>query len=369
MTYRLRQKRYLIPLLFGGSGIVYSIFDTYPDNQSAPLTTPRTLTNGFVTVTGESRLSISSGSIIGTEDNGGVSGLAYSDNASAGITITDGQLYGFTRNTQSSTSLGCGFRSTTAQTGIYTSWTLGTNYATTLYVNGVFYNFAAAEWGANIYIAYLFDNSLCYIYNLNMNDITPVWELRMIVDALVGAYYASIQLCINAASGTTNFKQFAMRDNVASTLTKTSVGTSAGSTATAPSADFVTYISLTTLQTGGTFEYRFRIQDANNYWRVTVNTSGDIDLSEVVTGTPTSRASSLAVVADGETIVIQAYGTTINVWADANRDTYTSATNFQTATGVELESLGTDGVVAAVDLYEYYPTGGMNTALNSVVQS
>lgn len=353
------------------TGVTYAILDTYDDTQSAPITTPRVLENGYPTVTGESRLSIASGDLVGTEDNGGVSGVAYSDNASAGITIADGMLFGFDRESASSTSLGGGFRSTTAMTGIYTSWTLGTNYSVTLYYSGAFYNFAVAEFGADVVIAYLFDSSRCFVFTYNNGDVTPAWELRIVVPALSGAYYASVQLCINAASGTSKFRRLAMRNDVAGVLTGVSCGTSAGSTASAPSADFVAYIEVTTIPTAGAdLEFRFRIQDATHYWALVVDqTTGTYHIDEVNGGAPVTHATSVGAVADGEKLVLSAAGNVLDAWANATRIRYASASNFNTETAVELEALGTGGAVGSITMYKYYPSGDIQTALETMRDS
>ena len=92
-------------------------------------------------------------------------------------------------------------------------------------------------------------------------------------------------------------------------------------------------------------ELRFRIQDATNYWQVTVDSTGALDLDEVVAGSATQRGTSAGVIANGDRIVIIADGTTIKVFeANTLRITYTSAANFATETaGKRNDSVGTEG--------------------------
>lgn len=96
-------------------------------------------------------------------------------------------------------------------------------------------------------------------------------------------------------------------------------------------------------------ELRFRVQDATNYWQVTVDSTGALDLDEVVAGVVTQRGTAAGVVANGDRIVIVADGTTIRVYeANTIRITYAAAANFQTETDGELETEGTGGAVTDI---------------------
>lgn len=114
-------------------------------------------------------------------------------------------------------------------------------------------------------------------------------------------------------------------------------------------ADCLVEFTVTTLPSSGQIEVRFRVQDATNYWQVTIDSSGNLDLDEVVGGVVTQRGTSAGVVASGERIVIIAFGSTIYVVETITRRiNYTSATNFQAATNGELETEGTGGSVSNI---------------------
>lgn len=106
-----------------------------------------------------------------------------------------------------------------------------------------------------------------------------------------------------------------------------------------------------TLPSGGQIELWFRKQDASNYWAVTVDSSGEVNLDEVVSGSATQRASLAAgSVANGERIYLWCDDETIKVFGPDGNDTitYTSAANFKTATAGELDTLGTGGAVSDI---------------------
>ncbi len=110
---------------------------------------------------------------------------------------------------------------------------------------------------------------------------------------------------------------------------------------------FIQFI-VTTVPSALQIELLFRIQDATNYWVVTVDSAGDLDLDEVVAGVPTQRGTAAAVVTDGERVAIRPTGTEIRVFDSAARITFTNASNFQTETTGELDTVGTAGVVSDI---------------------
>lgn len=125
--------------------------------------------------------------------------------------------------------------------------------------------------------------------------------------------------------------------------------------------------TVTTRPSAGQLELRFRVQDANNYWQITVDSTGALDLDEVVAGVVTQRGTAAGVIANGDRIMITAAGTTIRVYeADTLRITYASATNFQTATAGRLETLGTAGVVSDIVSWPRALSGAALSALNAV---
>ena len=74
-----------------------------------------------------------------------------------------------------------------------------------------------------------------------------------------------------------------------------------------------------------------RVQDANNYWRIVMNTTAT-ELYEVVAGVQTLRGSG-APLANDDSILLLAYGATIEMHhSNVQFFKYTSAANFQTET-------------------------------------
>jgi hypothetical protein len=109
-----------------------------------------------------------------------------------------------------------------------------------------------------------------------------------------------------------------------------------------------------TLPSAGQIEVRFRVQDASNYWQVTVDSAGDVDLDEVVAGAPTQRGTKAGTVANGHRVSVRMVDDQINVYSQnagspGNADiSYSSATNFKTETDGELETEGTGGAVTDI---------------------
>jgi len=121
--------------------------------------------------------------------------------------------------------------------------------------------------------------------------------------------------------------------------------TPAGSYTFSHSADFWLEFEADTLPAAGQIEVRFRIQDASNYWQITIDSAGNIDLDEIVATAATQRGT-WAGVANGSIIAILADDDDIWVLNNGRRRiNYAAATNFKTATSGELETLGTGGVV------------------------
>lgn len=121
------------------------------------------------------------------------------------------------------------------------------------------------------------------------------------------------------------------------------------------------YFDVTALPTAGQIEFHFHVQDANNYWQVTVDAAGDLDLDEVVAGVPTQRGTYAAAIAANDRILItlRASGTTIVVHENVNtsngllqRINYNAST-FLTETGGELASLGTGGAVSDIQSWPF----------------
>lgn len=134
--------------------------------------------------------------------------------------------------------------------------------------------------------------------------------------------------------------------------------------------DFYIEAEIATIPSGDEIELRFRIQDATNYWRVTIDSGGDIDLDEVVAGTPTQRGTAAGVIANSDRISIIADDDVITVHEDTTLHiTYSSATNFKTATAGELEKEGTAGAVTDIISWPRFPSGRAVQALEDVANA
>lgn len=132
-------------------------------------------------------------------------------------------------------------------------------------------------------------------------------------------------------------------------------------------ADFVTLATLTTRPSSGTLQIFFRIQDANNYWRFLVNSSGATQLHEIVAGTPTLRDGQASGLTGGELLQYRFVDEDITVFADtALILNYASAANFKTETSGEVEQLGTGGVINDLITYPYTQTASNASQLENL---
>jgi type IV pilus assembly protein PilA len=105
--------------------------------------------------------------------------------------------------------------------------------------------------------------------------------------------------------------------------------------------------TLTTRPTSGQTEIHFRKLDSNNYWQVSIDSSGNLDLDEIVGGVLSQRATVAGVVTSGERIVIITDGSTVYVHENNTLAiTYSSASNFSTVGNGYLNAVGTAGVVS-----------------------
>lgn len=140
------------------------------------------------------------------------------------------------------------------------------------------------------------------------------------------------------------------------------------------SANCLLDFTVTTLPSADQIEVQFRKQDATNYWQVTIDSSGVIDLDEVVAGTQVQRGTSGAVtVANGYRVVVVADDVDINVFrldtaatTDLKGFSYAGAANFKTATAGKLETLGTGGAVSEIISWPRYLTGDALAVLEAM---
>ncbi len=139
---------------------------------------------------------------------------------------------------------------------------------------------------------------------------------------------------------------------------------SAGDTFT-HEGDCILWFTLTTRPSAGNVDFRFRQQDANNYWQVTINSSGVVKLNEIVATTPTERGTYTGAVTGNKVRVI-CYKSRISISiANAHRINYAAAANFATETDGVLVDEGTGGSVS--DLVSWPVT--MSEANDNVIDA
>lgn len=133
-------------------------------------------------------------------------------------------------------------------------------------------------------------------------------------------------------------------------------------------ADCLIEFEVVAVPSAGQIEVKFRIQDASNYWMVTIDSDGDLDLDEVVDGTPTQRDTAATVVNDSDRIIIVVDNETIMVYEVSTlRLDYSSAANFKTETDGELEDEGSDGSVSDIISWPRTLSGDAKSALDDVI--
>lgn len=125
-------------------------------------------------------------------------------------------------------------------------------------------------------------------------------------------------------------------------------------------ADFSLDFTVTTLPASANLEFRWRIVDASNYMQLLISSGGVATINQVVAGSPTTLATTGAVIANGDRVFMPIYGSTVmlvegavSVAPHTRRVNITTATNFQTATGGQLVSLGTGGAISNVIIWPY----------------
>jgi len=112
----------------------------------------------------------------------------------------------------------------------------------------------------------------------------------------------------------------------------------------------------------------FRRQDATNYWTINVAADGSIALAEVVAGVSVNRDTRPAgTIANGQWLGIIADGAVIRVFTNNTlRITYSSATNFQTATA-GIVNIGT-GAISDLASWPIELTGRAKKILDEVAR-
>jgi len=152
---------------------------------------------------------------------------------------------------------------------------------------------------------------------------------------------------------------------------------SVGSSYDAPDGDFIAVFECDTLPSADTIVIKFRIQDNENYWQLTIDSSGVVKLDECVAGTLSNikTTSGTYAILDDTHCSLIADDTDIRVYSNQSDPTntngnllfeHTTATNFRTATGFEIASLGTGGVMNDMYLFERYPSTALCGVLDRI---
>lgn len=132
-------------------------------------------------------------------------------------------------------------------------------------------------------------------------------------------------------------------------------------------ANCVIEYTVTALPGASGQRFYFRMQDIDNAWLVFISGGNAFQLYELVAGGFTLRGSSGIAVA-GDRVVIVADGTTIKGYlANVLHWTYSSASNFATATAGKLVVIGTTGAVSDIISWPRTLTGTAATLLDAAV--
>lgn len=113
------------------------------------------------------------------------------------------------------------------------------------------------------------------------------------------------------------------------------------------------YFTVTNRGTAGSSTVKFRIQDANNYWILTIGSNGSVDLSEVVAGISISRGTSVAgSIVNGNRVGMSLRGQNVLFWFPGGlKIEYTAGLNFMTETACEFSGLATNAVLSDLEVY------------------
>lgn len=115
--------------------------------------------------------------------------------------------------------------------------------------------------------------------------------------------------------------------------------------------NFSMYFQLVNNGTAGSSVIDFRIQDALNYWNISISSGGVATINEVVAGVSTVRATSAAAF-DAERVSIVVSGTNIVVGDPTSlRAFWNTAVNFQTATAGRVSAIAANGDLQNLEVY------------------
>lgn len=339
-----------------GGGITFLLRDDFMVNVAAPLASPRTAEPGpgtltLVQVDGE--YSISSGNLAfpahasaawseqGMYEAGGRSRAAGRTLLTSFNVAVDGDIIAANFSTVASTAFNAAGNGNFWGSGRILYW-LDTNF----YNSGLSLSLATAYKFAVIL-------RTSGAFHFVKGGAFASWTLFMVSSQCTTATHYP-QFNTQSGSGTLDFVRvldlpapFASDYGLATQ--RLSGAQSAGVTFT-HEANCVIEFVFTTLASSGNMLVNFRVQDASNYWQLWwAQFGGALTLTEVVGGVRTDRASASPSLANGHRAVIVADGSTIRVYTNnVLRFTYSSASNFATATAGELNGLGVGGAVSDI---------------------
>lgn len=346
-----------VNLLYNGGGFPEVtgavLSDTFDGSESAPIASPRA--SGLVVTDTGSLMSLSSGALIWTGKT--------SDVAVPRILTPTTQALKWGRAVVAVVNTG------SVATGWRTTNTGSPNTEAFLMQSGTLFSYATGEllsWGAIAGGEYkvAFVRSEKYTLHLIKGGVYTEWTIvnisRTPIEAAAPvALYGGFGVGSTSASNSVNaVKVYDLPapfnlpyTEVTSRLPAT---VSAGATFTHEGNAFVSFI-VGALPSADYIDFRFRVQDASNYWSLRIATTGALTLWETVAGTPTDRSPSAETAAGNYVYTLQLIGSTIRLIryvpsgdVSSIRWTYSSASNFATETDGELTSLGTGGRVTEI---------------------
>jgi hypothetical protein len=300
----------------------------------APLATPRTAEPGPGTATVTAKWVINDGKLLKTA--GDIPKQVYTGNSVAffsGIALCIDFETGFVEaNHGPSISLTSDNKPIINKFGVAIT---GNNYANTK-VSAQSWEVSNRKWLilTSGYVFIVRDNRLLFAYPQN-NTGKTVRALIDTFDTPFSAAIKSLKVAKLPAPWNTD-------DGIVSV--KMAGARSEGDTFVHPNNAVIEF-TVGTVNTTGNLDFRFRIQDDDNYWQLLNTDAGTVSLNEVVGGIPTARASGLNLIVNGSHCVITLDNTTITVILNNTyRFYYDSALNFRSETDGKLVTVGNGAV-------------------------
>lgn len=364
----------------GGMGdVIYLFRDLFTIPEAAPLTSPRTSVPGPGTLVRSqdtnNSISIAANKTFYFDPTNGVTNDGYKTGSNwtpaAGLTfrarVTGAKagvnmpFWGFRRST-SLTQVGAAFLGICNTAGLLNIGTVAAGTTTAV--------FAGALSPVNT-------NKGDYWVIYAATGAHYVWTYKGVakllwVDRSTPPSSVTAGVHANGAGRSANFGEFAIfslgapwNDDFGLAVSHLAGARSSGDEFTHSSGNGLLYFTCTTLPSAGNeHDFRFRIQNATNYWKVTIDSAGAIKLFEVVDGSATQRGTTYTGVTAGQRIGITMQDSELDVnVAQFRRVTYASAATFLTATNGKLQTVGAGGSISEIASYPRDLSGAALTAL------